>query len=291
MGRNSNRLNRRRFSAPEPARARASGRNSRAAVVVPGGLPRGLKKVFSWSSRAALLLLVTAGAVSAGTLLERYVRRSEAFATREVEIEGRSRLSPEEVMRAADLAYGKNLFEVSPEQAREGLAAHPWIDEVKVVRRLPSTYRIQIKERQAIALLQLEAMYLVSERGSVFKRLEASDPVDLPVITGVDAAHFRSDLAFRRTLLRRVNQLLQDYRDAGLWTREPIAEIHSEPPHGFTVYVGRDAIQLRLGEAPFDRKLNRFREILDELKDETARPAYVVLDNVRRPDRVAVRLR
>jgi len=234
---------------------------------------------------------VTAGAVAAGKLLLRYVRRSAAFATREVEIEGRSRLSPEEVMSAADLAYGKNLFEVSPEHARERLAAHPWIEEAKVVRRLPSTYRIQIKERQAIALLQLEAMYLVSERGSVFKRLEASDPVDLPVITGVDGARFRADLAFRRTLLRRVNELLQDYRDAGLWTREPIAEIHAEEPRGFTVYVGRDPIQLRLGEAPFDRKLNRFREILDELKDETARPAYVLLDNVRRPDRVAVRLR
>ena len=84
---------------------------------------------------------------------------------------------------------------------------------------------------------------------------------------------------------------LQDYRDAGLWTREPIAEIHAEDPRGFTVYVGRVPIQLRLGDAPFDRKLNRFREILDELKDETARPAYVLLDNVRRPDRVAVRLR
>jgi cell division protein FtsQ len=85
--------------------------------------------------------------------------------------------------------------------------------------------------------------------------------------------------------------LLQDYRDAGLAKREPISEIHAGTHDGFTIYVGHDAIELRLGTRPFGKKLLRFREILDELSDERARPAYVVLDNVRRPDRVAVRLR
>ena len=169
--------------------------------------------------------------------------------------------------------------------------AHPFIADASVTRRLPGTYRIEVHEQQPAALLQLEALYLVSEEGAVLKRLGPGDPVDLPVITGVDAVQFRADLALRTSLLVNAMALLHDYRDAGLWRREPVAEIHAEGGDGFTLYIGQDAMLVRLGDRPFRKKLHRLRGILDELGSDAARPAYVYLDNVRRPDRVAVRLR
>jgi cell division protein FtsQ len=131
----------------------------------------------------------------------------------------------------------------------------------------------------------------VSAEGTVFKRLEPGDPIDLPVITGVEPEQFRSDLVFRTELLVHAVALLHDYRDAGLFRREPISEIHREPDSSITLYVGRDAMEVRLGQGPYRKKLRRLRGILDELKGNAGRPAYVYLDNVRRPDRVAVRLR
>jgi cell division protein FtsQ len=244
-----------------------------------------------WLSRALLLLLVTAGALAGGRLLEQYVRSAKAFATREVIVTGASRLSQQDVLAATGLALGKNVFEISPELARTRLVAQPWVAEATVTRRLPGTYQIEIREQQPAALLQLEATYLVSEEASVLKRVEPGDPVDLPVITGVDPAHFRSDLAFRTSLLVNAVALLHDYRDVGLWRREPISEIHAEGEETVMLYVGKDAMLVRLGERPFRKKLQRLRGILDELKHDSARPAYVYLDNVRRPDRVAVRLR
>jgi hypothetical protein len=113
----------------------------------------------------------------------------------------------------------------------------------------------------------------------------------LPIITGVDPEHFRGDLAFRTAVLVNAIALLHDYRDVGLWRREPVAEIHAESDDAFSLYVGKDTMLVRLGERPFRKKLRRLRGILDELRNDAARPAYVYLDNVRRPDRVAVRLR
>lgn len=284
MGRNDKRLNRRRI----PPSTSASGRGARS--LTPASVGR-LKKLLWWGGRLLVVATVTSGAVAMGRMLERYVRSAEAFSTQAIEIEGLSRLTRTDVLTASELALGKNVFEVSPEQARERLKAHPWIDDVTVVRRLPGTYRIALRERQAIAILQLEAAYLITEHGGVFKRVEPGDPAHLPVITGVDAARFSSDANFRAGLLVSVVGLLQDYRDAGLARREPISEIRADAHQGLTVYVGKDGIELRLGARPFGKKLLRFREILDELRNERARPAYVVLDNVHRPDRVAVRLR
>jgi len=85
----------------------------------------------------------------------------------------------------------------------------------------------------AAALIALESLHLVSEEATVFKTLDAGDPSDLPVITGIDPAAFRSDLALRSSILVSAVALLHDYRDAGLWAREPIAEIHVEPDESF----------------------------------------------------------
>jgi cell division protein FtsQ len=241
--------------------------------------------------RVVLVGAVTAGAVAAGRLLEQYVKSAKAFATREVEVTGASRLSHDEVLAAAGLALGRNVFEVSPEQAKARLEQNPWVAEAHVTRRLPGSYRIEVIEQQPAALLQLEALYLVSEEGSVLKPLSADDPTDLPVITGVDPEHFRSDLAFRNSLLVNAVALLHDYRDVGLWRREPLAEIHVEADDRLELYVGQEPMLVRLGEQPYRKKLRRLRQILDELRADAARPAYVYLDNVRRADRVAVRLR
>ena len=244
-----------------------------------------------WAGRLVLLCAVTAGAVATGRLLERHVRSAAAFATREVEVSGLSRLSREQALAVAGLELEQNVFEVSPEQARAGLLSHPWVADAIVSRRLPGSYRVQVREQKAAALLLLEGLYLVSEEASVFKALEAGDPIDLPVITGVQPEQFRADLGFRTALLVNAVALLHDYRDAGLWRREPIAEIHSAPDGSLQLYVGADSMLVRLGQAPFRKKLRRLRQILDELRDDATRPAYVYLDNVRRPDRVAVRLR
>jgi cell division protein FtsQ len=248
------------------------------------------RRWLSWIARGVTLVAVAAGAVATGRLVERYVRSAQTFATKHLEVDGNRRLSTEGVLQAAGLALGRNVFEVSPEQAEARLLREPWIVEADVSRRLPGSYRVVIRERTAAAVLVLDQIFLVGDDGSLFKLLEAGDPRDLPVVTGVDRARFASDPGFRSELLLNVVALMHDYRDAGLWRREPIAEIHAEDDGGFALYVGDDPAHVRLGRPPFRSKLHRLRGVFDQLDGEKNRPAYVYLDNQRRPDRVTVRL-
>ena len=289
----SNRPNRRRRpSVPVAPKPRVAMRVRLALIRARvGAVFERCKRPLAWLARGIVLAAVTGGTVAGGRLLEQHVRSAKAFATREVDISGASRLSRAQILAAAGLATGQNVFEISPEQARAKLLLHPWVADASVTRRLPGTYRVQIREQQPAALLQLEALYLVSEEGTVFKQLAPEDSSDLPVITGIDAQQFRADVTFRTSILVNAVALLHDYRDVGLWRREPIAEIHVEGEDAFSLYVGKDAMLVRLGERPFRAKLRRLRGILDELRNDSGRPAYVYLDNERRPDRVAVRLR
>lgn len=250
-----------------------------------------LRRPFMIVLRVCLLGAAAVGAVAVGQLVEQHVRTSPAFATHEIALDGATRLAREEILETAGLALEQNAFEVSPEMARTRLLSHPWIASATVTRRLPDSYQIEISEHRAVAMLALSDLYLVADDASVFKKHSQGDPADLPVITGIDTDAYKRDPTFRTTVLVSAIALLHDYRDVGLWRSEPIAEIHADPDASLSLYVGSDAVRVRLGRRPFRKKLRRFRKVLDRLHSQTVRPAYVYLDNVRRPDRVTVRLR
>ncbi len=238
-----------------------------------------------------VLAACVVGTVALGRLIERHVRTSPAFAIRSVTFTGQEQLETSELLSASGLAIGQNVFELSPEDVRARLARHPWIASVEVQRRLPGTFSVDVRERRAVAVLALEQLYLVGEDGTVFKQVGADDLVDLPIIAGIARERFVSDRAYRASILLEIVALMHDYRGAGLWRREPIAEVHVEEDDSISLYVGEDSTYVRLGRGPFRDKLQKIRRVFDALDARETRAAYIYADNVRRPDRVTVRLR
>jgi len=246
-------------------------------------------KILGKTILAAVLL---AGCVAVGRLGRDYVRTSEAFALKELSADGFERITEAEVLETAGLALGQNVFDVAPEAAVSALESHPWIATATVERRLPGTMRVTVTERRAAAILALDAeLYLVGDDGTLFKAFEPGDPVDLPVVTGVRRDRFVADRPYRTSVLLEVVALMHDYRAAGLWRREPIGEMHVGRDDAITLHVGEDGMEVRLGRGPFRQKLRKLRRVLDRLDERESRALYVYLDNVRRPDRVTVRLR
>ncbi len=247
----------------------------------------------AWLRRGGQLALgglLVAATIWLGEQSVRYAHQADAFAIREIVIDGNRQLEAIDVRRAARLQIGSNIFEFSAENARNHLLQHPWIEEAKVVRKLPGRVRIEILERKPVALVALDQLYLVSEEGAVFKRLGVDDPVDLPVITGIASERFYDDFEYRKAILLRSMALLQDYEGAGLAKREPVSEIHFEGANGIELFVGDDGMNVRLGNGQHRQKLRRLRQVLKRLSNENTRPSYVYLDNVRSPERVTVRL-
>jgi cell division protein FtsQ len=242
------------------------------------------------AGQALLLCAAAAALVWVGARTARYARSADAFAIREIIIEGNAQLKDIDIRRAARLQIGSNIFEVSAEDARNHLLQHPWVESATVVRRLPGRVRIQVTERKPVALVALDQLYLVSDQGALFKRLGVDDPVNLPVITGIASERFYDDLDYRTEVLLGSMALLQDYEGAGLADREPVSEIHFDGANGIELFVGDDGMNVRLGNAQHRQKLRRFRRVLERLEREKTRPSYVYLDNVRSPERVTVRL-
>ena len=93
---------------------------------------------------------------------------SPVFAARHIEISGQSHLSRSTLLRLAAVHERTNLFWFHGDVVERRLEANPWVAEATVSRSLPSTLRIEIRERKPVALvMEGEDFLLVAADGTV----------------------------------------------------------------------------------------------------------------------------
>lgn len=245
----------------------------------------GLKALF-----AVAVVLGAAGAVAFGAY--RYALQTPRFALRVVEVEGNRRLTEENVLERAGVARGQNLFRIDLAEAERGLLGDPWIAAARVRRTLPSTLRVEVEERDAVALAAAgERLYLLARDGTPFKEVTDGDPYDLPVVTGIAAEALARDRARELGRVAVALELLRHWEQLPAARVHAAQEIHLGEDGTVTFTVGRAGTALALGKGPWRRKLIMGARILGSLSAKGQTAGMVFLDNEAHPERVVVRLR
>jgi cell division protein FtsQ len=219
------------------------------------------------------------------------VTTSARFGVAHVEVLGAERRSVDAVVTESGIAIGTNVFDLDLDAARARLLKDPWIAEATLARRLPGTIVVQLHERKAAALVALGDTLLASADGEPFKRFEAGDPADLPLVTGLTPDAFAADPEGAKRTVRRAIDLAAEYDRGALARRSPLQEVHVDADGAFVIVVGRGGMQLALGGPPFRRKLDYAARVVAELDKRGAKADAIMLDNEARPERVVVRMR
>jgi cell division protein FtsQ len=221
-----------------------------------------------------------------------YVRTSPRFGVAEIITTGARHRSPEELATTAGIAKGQNVFTTDLDRARARLLADPWISDANLGRQLPGTIFVHVVERQAAGLLATnEGTYLVTREGSIIKKVEPGDPTDLHVITGVRVQQLVDDREGATRTIAHALDLASDYDHSPLAAAKPLEEVHVENNGEMTLVVGKSAVTIKLGAAPYRRKIEQAVRVVAELDRRGAKPDAIMLDNDARPDRVVVRVR
>ncbi len=187
---------------------------------------------------AATLLVATAS--WAGW---RQVLRSERLKVRAIEVRGNRFLSEGEVRELLGPADGANILTLDIDDLSRRLRASPWLDEVSVRRSLPDTLRVELRERQPLALAEVSRLYLMDKSGNLIDLYGArTSTFDLPIVRGL----LGLDDAARAAHAARVSELLDDLGDL----QAEVSEIEVETSGELRVVLRRGGEVLRLGTAP-----------------------------------------
>lgn len=168
--------------------------------------------------------------------------RSPLLDVDRVQVVGAERVTVAEVRAAASTAAGTPMIDVDLGRARAGVAALPWIDEVRVTRLWPGTVRIVVSERSAVAAVATiadgdEGWALLDADGRVLE-VGAAEP-DLPLLPGErETTPGRTLGGDDRRALRILGALPSDLRSATTATAGGDDGLELVLDDGFRVVLG-----------------------------------------------------
>src|SRR6188472_1684699 len=144
---------------------------------------------------AAFMILCVGGYAGAREAVKRLVFENPDYHVQTIELQTDGTLQREQVLKAADLHEGANIFSVNLARMRDRIQQLPQADEVEVIRKLPNEIDIHIVERKPVAWITSEkeindpfasdTAFLVGARGVLMKQKKLlPEYLGLPLILG-----------------------------------------------------------------------------------------------------------
>ena len=111
------------------------------------------------------------------------------FTIGKLTIEGQLRTGDESLVEALGVNKGTSILSFDTAAAQSRVETLPWVRQAEVMRLLPSTLKVIIKERQPYARWQLKGeTYLIGEDGAIIGKSVYDRDATLPLVVGEGAA-------------------------------------------------------------------------------------------------------
>ncbi len=190
------------------------------------------------------------------------------FKLEDVSFKGIKRVSQAELLQRGGLENGVNLLALNMSEAKKKMESLPWVKGVYLHRELPNKLEVVITEQQPNFLVLVQQdLYYLNDEGVPFKKVELSDRISLPILTGLTKKDWTPTGHLRPPILQEV-VALQGYLSQG---RDPfypdkLSEIHYDPDCGFSLYTVERGIRISLGKEDIKSRLKRLEKVWAELE-------------------------
>lgn len=212
---------------------------------------------------AVLALVAVLFVGAAGAYAYSWLGRSRLFSVRVIDMNECARVTRDEVMGTLKGVAQGNIWSLSKEEIGRRLRTHPFIRSVAVRKVFPDKLVVRIGERTPVAMINLDSLYYVDDRGDVFKRLTAYDAKDYPILTGFSRRDLRAGDPVALRNLKRTIELLRHAEGGAL--RRNISEVHFDPLDGYTLVTRDDGLQVKIGTMDFGEAMRRIEEAMPKL--------------------------
>lgn len=213
------------------------------------------------------VIVAMAAVVAAATLF---------FRMDHIVVSGNERYTEEEVLAASGLETGSNLYFLNKYAVKETIFAQlPYVEEVKINRKLPDTLLIEVRECRAVAGVESAGgAWLISEEGKLLEEV-AAPPEGFPLITGAALLEpvAARQMDFGETAAYRggvVLVLLREAEERGIRGNIAVIDMGDETALSFE-YLGRFTVRFPW-TADVGYKLESLSTVVDYLENnETGR--------------------
>ncbi|MFH1018020.1 MAG: cell division protein FtsQ/DivIB [Pseudomonadota bacterium] len=236
--------------------------------------------------------LRTAGAcvLVACVALTPYIVKRQKFRlplrVRQLRISGITHFPSLDLKDLVDLKQGDPLFGNWTKTTQEKIRRNPKLEGGTIARTLTGEVFMVVTQRNVAALVNLERLYYVDEKGNVLgPALKTEGPApDLPVLTGPWSG--RKNWQGLRERVQEAMDLKRTFVRAGA-DEKKISELHFDPAQGWAAYLVGTPARIVVGHGDFSTKASRWNRVMQDFrgKEKSIREMDLDFD-----DRVVVKL-
>lgn len=191
------------------------------------------------------------------------------FRVDNVVVTGQQRYTAEEVAAATGVEMGDNLYLMDKNLVAAGILEQlPYIEELRISRKLPDTLMVEVREcGRPLSVVQEGSAWLISPRGKIVEQTSLKAAENYAQIDGCELLTpavgtkivLASEYATQQSSLLALLSALEEADEL-----ERVDAIHMGDISMLTMdYIGRFTVQMPY-EADYGRKLRALRQIIDD---------------------------
>lgn len=135
----------------------------------------------------------------------------DIFNIKKITVNNNNKISSEEIIKNSQLTIGSNMFKTWTSVSKEGIKTNPYIENVKINKKINGEIIIEVEERSATYMLQLENSYAyINNQGYILEISE--NPLQLPIIKGYSSTNLSAGARMNIDDLQKldtVNQIME----------------------------------------------------------------------------------
>lgn len=177
---------------------------------------------------------------------------------REVEIVSPTPEIKEEIHRFLEGKHLGNILLLDIGLLQEKLTAHRWVKEVRVRKILPSSIKIEIKERIPAALLKHDHIYMIDEEGVILEKIEQGEPTNLPLL--IDSNKFQKDFE------EKLNLAWECLHSLSPSEKEQLEFLDLTEYENIIIQLKGSQTKLIMGDERFQEKIRLYKKLQTKLE-------------------------
>lgn len=230
------------------------------------------KKKINTNKLILVLMLALMMTVSIAVFL-----KSNIFDLQQVTIKGNKELKTEDVISELDIIQNKNIFSYDSKNIKSTLMQNPYIEDVNIKLKLPSTMIISIKEITPSALLKDDNNYCyISSKGEKIVDIKDLDENTDKIIVDIDYVNKENSIEFENDEIeKRLLYLLDCVVDKNI--NKEIYEINLREENIISLKTKNNTKVIIPNDDNLDYNVSRLGKILVDLQSKNKKEGTIDL--------------
>ncbi len=197
--------------------------------------------------------------------LSQWIQNQQAFSVQEILLVGANLVPKSEIRQAVEEEARKHIFKVDLKRIEKRLNAFPQVKKVRVSRVFPNSLRIELEERQPVALIIDNGIWGVDAEGVLLPNLQSVRGIDFPVIVGLSLQHYVPGEVVKNPHIRELAEILGELRQQNPAVYHLISEITMNNLTGVQVTLMTRQVPVILGKDRLMHKFNKLKPLYQYL--------------------------